>query len=49
MFVVIFSRPKCSSTKLVFVSVYKIIVIVLCRGLCFLYVIETIYKIVIVY
>jgi hypothetical protein len=27
MFFVIFSRPKCSSTKLVFVSVYNIIVI----------------------
>jgi hypothetical protein len=26
MFFVIFSRPKCSSTKLVFVSLYNIIV-----------------------
>jgi hypothetical protein len=50
MFFVILSRPKYSSTKLVFVSVYNIIVIVfVCRGLCFLYVIETTYKIVIVY
>jgi hypothetical protein len=36
MFFVILSRPKCSSTKLVFVSVYNIIVTVfVCRGLCF--------------
>jgi hypothetical protein len=36
MFFVIFSRPKCLSTKLVFVSVYNIIVTVfVCRGLCF--------------
>jgi hypothetical protein len=28
MFFVIFSRPKCSSTKLVFVSLYNIIVTV---------------------
>jgi hypothetical protein len=36
MFFVILSRPKCSSTKLVFVSVYNIIVtIFVCRGLCF--------------
>jgi hypothetical protein len=28
MLFVIFSRPKCSSTKLVFVSVYNIIVTV---------------------
>jgi hypothetical protein len=36
MFLVILSRPKCSSTKLVFVSVYNIIVtIFVCRVLCF--------------
>jgi hypothetical protein len=36
MLFVIFLRPKCSSTKLVFVSVYNIIVTVfVCRGLCF--------------
>jgi hypothetical protein len=36
MFFVILSRPKCSSTKLFFVSVYNIIVTVfVCRGLCF--------------
>jgi hypothetical protein len=35
MFFVTLSRPKCSSTKLVFVSVYNIIVTIFaCRGLC---------------
>jgi hypothetical protein len=36
MIFVILARPKCSSTKLVFVSVYNIIITVfVCRGLCF--------------
>jgi hypothetical protein len=36
MFFAILARPKYSSTKLVFVSVYNIIIIVFVRrGLCF--------------
>jgi hypothetical protein len=52
MFFVILSRPKCSSTKLVFVSVYNIIVTffyVVDYVFQFLYVIETTYKVVTVY
>jgi hypothetical protein len=48
-FFIIFSRPKCSSTKLVFYQCIILLSLFLCRGLCFLYVIQNTYKIVTVY